>query len=92
MAPGDWNRCGAQTLFRLATGDVVFTGAHGSVRGPAAEGAGDATVLVRRVGGGEPEAVAIAQLLALSDGVLPGVLSVGAPRAGEPRADLRVEG
>eukprot|EP00965_Chrysotila_dentata_P096983 3205677-Pleurochrysis_carterae.AAC.1 len=46
MAPADWNRCGAQSLFRLATGDVVFTGARDTVRGPAVEGTDDATVLV----------------------------------------------
>eukprot|EP00965_Chrysotila_dentata_P206998 6183862-Pleurochrysis_carterae.AAC.1 len=40
-------------------------------------------------GGGEPEAVPAAQLLALSDGVLPGVLTTGTPRAGDPPPGLR---
>eukprot|EP00965_Chrysotila_dentata_P238716 6202678-Pleurochrysis_carterae.AAC.1 len=93
MGPADWNRCGGQSLFMLATGGVVFTGARDVVRGPIAEEAVESTVFIWRVGGGEPEAVPVAQLLALSDGVLPGVLSVGGARAGEPpAAELRMVG
>eukprot|EP00965_Chrysotila_dentata_P035929 1195818-Pleurochrysis_carterae.AAC.1 len=49
-------------------------------------------VNVMRVGGGAPEAIEAAQLLAMSDAVVPGVLSCEAPRRGAAAQGLRVEG
>eukprot|EP00965_Chrysotila_dentata_P256436 6212539-Pleurochrysis_carterae.AAC.1 len=88
-----WNRHGAHSLFRLAGGGLLFTGGRDVAHRLAAQDADDITVNVMRVGGGEPEAVAAGQLLALSnDALVPGVLTGKDQRRGAAAQGLRVEG
>eukprot|EP00965_Chrysotila_dentata_P096842 3200650-Pleurochrysis_carterae.AAC.1 len=64
---------GAQSLFWLAAGGVVFTGGRYVAHRSAADDTDEVMVNVMRVGGGAPESVAATQLLATSDAVVPGV-------------------
>eukprot|EP00965_Chrysotila_dentata_P005259 172551-Pleurochrysis_carterae.AAC.1 len=57
MGLTEWNRQGAQSLFRLADGQVVFTGGDDVARRATAEGKESLFVNIMRAGDAPPETV-----------------------------------
>eukprot|EP00965_Chrysotila_dentata_P041317 1370150-Pleurochrysis_carterae.AAC.1 len=57
LGPAEWNRQGAQSMFKLADGQVVFTGGDDVARRATTEGVEGTVVNIMRAGGAAPEAV-----------------------------------
>eukprot|EP00965_Chrysotila_dentata_P097577 3224543-Pleurochrysis_carterae.AAC.1 len=79
-------------MFKLADGQVVFTGGGNVARHATAEGTAGIIIDIMRAGDGAPEAVEATVPLAQSAAVLHNVLTIGPPRGGGRARDLRVEG